>query len=51
VVEWERGSALDPLPASCHIVRAVPGEKNDVIEVLVEAIASELTDRAPVVET
>jgi len=50
VVEWERGSTLDPLPASCHIVRAVPGEKNDVTEVLVEAIASELTDRASVAE-
>lgn len=50
VVEWERGAALDPLPVSCHIVRAVPGEKNDVTEVLVEAIASELTDRAPVAE-
>ena len=50
VVEWERGAALDPLPASCHILRSVPGEKNDVIEVLVEAIASELTDRAPVAE-
>jgi DNA-binding transcriptional LysR family regulator len=50
VVEWERGAGLDPLPASCHILRVVPGEKNDVIEVLVEAIASELTDRAPVAE-
>jgi DNA-binding transcriptional LysR family regulator len=50
VVEWERGAALDPLPASCHIVRSVPGEMNDVTEVLVEAIASELTDRASVAE-
>ncbi|MBT8241908.1 MAG: LysR family transcriptional regulator [Acidimicrobiia bacterium] len=50
VVEWERGAALDPLPASCHIVRAVPGEQSHVTDVLVEAIASELTDRAPSVE-
>lgn len=50
VVEWERGAALDPLPVSCHIVRSVPGEKNEITDVLVEAIVSELTDRAPAVE-
>lgn len=50
VVEWERGAALGLLPSSCHIIRSVPGEHSDVIEVLVEAMASELTDRAPVVE-
>lgn len=50
VVEWQRGAALDPLPVSCHIVRSVPGEKSDITDVLVEAIASELTDRAPGVE-
>ncbi len=48
VVEWRRGAVLDPLPVSCHIVRAVPGEMSDVTEVIVEAIASELTNRAPI---
>ena len=50
VVEWRRGAALDPLPVSCHIVRAVPGEQSDITDVLLDAIASELTDRAPVAE-
>lgn len=50
VVEWERGAGLDPLPVSCHIVRAVPGENSDVIKVLAETIASELTDRAPIAD-
>lgn len=51
VVEWERGAALGSLPVACHIVRSVPGEHSDVIAVLVDAIASELTDRAPMVDT
>ena len=50
VVEWERGAALDPLPAAYQVVRSVPGEQGDVIGALVEAIATELTDRAPVAE-
>jgi DNA-binding transcriptional LysR family regulator len=50
VVEWERGAALDPLPVSCHIVRAVPGEQSDITDVLLDAIASELTDRAPIAQ-
>lgn len=47
VVEWERGAALGPLPSAYHIVRSVPGDQADATTVLVEAIASELTDRAP----
>jgi DNA-binding transcriptional LysR family regulator len=50
VVEWERGAALDSLPVSCHIVRSVPGETSDITQVLVEAIASELTGRAPIAD-
>ncbi len=45
VVEWERGAALGPLPAAYHVVRSVPGDMADATEVLVETIASELTDR------
>ena len=50
VVERQRGAALDPLPASCAIVRSVPGDHTDAMALLVDAIASELTDRAPVIE-
>ena len=49
-MEWQRGAGLDPLPAACHILRVVPGENSEVIETLVEAIASELTGRAPATE-
>lgn len=47
VVEWERGAALDPLPAAYQVVRTVPGDQAAATSVLVDAIASELTDRAP----
>jgi DNA-binding transcriptional LysR family regulator len=50
VVVWERGAALDQLPVAHHIVRSVPGDQADATAALVEAIASELTDRAPVAE-
>lgn len=50
VVEWERGAALDPLPAAYHVVRSVPGDRTDATAVLVDAIATELTDRAPVAD-
>ena len=50
VVVWERGAELDPLPIAHHIVRSVPGDQAAATAVLVEAIASELTDRAPVAE-
>ncbi|MEM7284904.1 MAG: LysR family transcriptional regulator [Actinomycetota bacterium] len=50
VVEWSRGAALGPLPVAHHIIRSVPGDQADATAVLVEAIAGELTDRAPVAD-
>ena len=51
VVEWERGAALDPLPIAHHVVRSVPGDQAAATAVLVEAIATELTDRAPAADS
>ncbi len=51
VIEWERGAELDPLPAAYHVVRSVPGDQAAATAVLVDAIASELTDRAPVADS
>ena len=51
VVEWERGASLDPLPIAHHIVRSVPGDQAAATAVLVEAIATELTDRAPAADS
>lgn len=51
VVEWERGASLDPLPVAHHVVRSVPGDQAAATAVLVDAIATELTDRAPAADS
>lgn len=51
VVQWQRGADLGPLPIAHQIVRSVPGDMADATSVLVEAIATELTDRAPLADT
>ena len=44
VVEWERGTTLDPLPFSCQVLRTVPGEQPAVTRAIVDAIVEEFTD-------
>ena len=51
VVEWQRGADLGSLPIAHHIIRSVPGDQAAATAVLVEAIASELTDRAPAADS
>lgn len=51
VVEWQRGAELGPLPIAHHIVRSVPGDQAAATAVLVDAIATELTDRAPAADS
>ena len=41
VVEWSRAPDLDPLPISCHIIRARPGERSEIVGTLIDAIRGE----------
>ncbi len=44
VVEWSRATGLDPLPTSCHVVRAHRDEPPEIVTALVDAITDEFLD-------
>ncbi len=43
VVEWKRGADLGPLPPVHQILRFMPGEQSEAVEVLIDTIRDELT--------
>lgn len=44
VVEWPRAVDLDPLPTSCHVVRAHGHEPSEIVRALIDAITDEFVD-------